>query len=81
MNITSAQHQTLPSNRTSFLHAAEIRQPFGVLDEVITWCKSEMRDPAWRWQLVQPSSDKSPGRYIFYFNDERDYCAFLLKWR
>lgn len=81
MNSTYDHHQTIPTSKTKFSHAAEILKPFGVLDDVIVWCKSEMRDQAWRWQLVQPSSDKSPGRYIFYFNDERDYCAFLLKWR
>jgi hypothetical protein len=27
------------------------------------------------------SSHQQPGRYIFYFDSERDYFAFLLKWQ
>ena len=66
-------------NRDSFNHAVEIHQPFGGLDNVIAWCKENM-DHDWRWQLVQVSSDHADGRYLFYFDNERDYCAFLLKW-
>ncbi len=63
----------------SFDYAREINKPFGVIDEIITWCRAELVDE-WRWQLVQASSDISPGRYIFYFDSERDVCAFSLKW-
>lgn len=66
--------------KESFRHAVEIHKPFGGLDGVIAWCKENMRDE-WRWQLIQVSTDHADGRYIFYFDDERDYCAFLLKWR
>ena len=63
----------------SFPFAREIAKPFGVLDQIIPWCKSELRDE-WRWQLVQPSSDIAPGRYVFYFDSDRDYCAFIMRW-
>ena len=63
----------------SFAHAREIQKPFGVLDDVIDWCKTNL-DAEWRWQLVQPSSDLCPGRYFFYFDSERDLCAFCLRW-
>jgi hypothetical protein len=63
----------------SFRYAVEIRKPFGVLDSVLAWCKTEMTGE-WRWQLIQPSSDNSPGRYIFYFDSDRDVCAFRLTW-
>ena len=65
--------------RESFNHAAEIVKPFGVLEQVLDWCKNELRDE-FRWQLVEMSSDIKPGRYIFFFDDERDYLAFVLKW-
>ena len=65
--------------KASFNHATEIVKPFGVLESVLDWCKSELQDD-WRWQLVEMSSDIKPGRYIFYFDDERDYLAFVLKW-
>ena len=63
----------------SFSHAKEIVQPFGGLDSVISWCKQTMENE-WRWQLCEVSSDIRPGRYIFYFDSERDYCAFLMRW-
>jgi hypothetical protein len=63
----------------SFPHAIEINKPFGVLESVLDFCKSEMT-AEWRWQLIDVSSDQRPGRYIFYFDSERDYLAFVLKW-
>ena len=66
-------------NRDSFNHALEIVKSFGVIEHVLNWCKSELRSD-WRWQLLEMSSDSKPGRYIFYFDDERDYLAFVMKW-
>lgn len=66
-------------DRNSFNYAHEIVKPFGVIETVLNWCKSEMRED-WRWQLIEMSSDIKPGRYCFFFDDERDYCAFLMKW-
>jgi len=67
-------------SRESFRYAREITKPFGALDRVIDWCKTEMVGD-WRWQLVDVSSDQRPGRYIFYFDSERDYFAFTLYWQ
>ena len=63
----------------SFNHACEIHKPFGMLEHVLDWCKGELTAD-WRWQLVDVSSDIRPGRYIFYFDSERDYLAFVMKW-
>lgn len=63
----------------SFQHAKEVTKPFGVIDECIAWCKAELQDE-WRWQIVRTSTDRDPGRYIFYFDSDRDACAFALKW-
>lgn len=65
--------------KESFAYAKEISKPFGGVDRVIAWCKTEMQDD-WRWQMVEISSDIRPGRYIFYFDSDRDCCAFTLKW-
>jgi hypothetical protein len=73
------QDKPLFREKTSFKHAHEIVKPFGVLESVLDWCKSELTDD-WRWQLIFMSSDIAPGRYIFYFDNERDYLAFVLKW-
>ena len=64
----------------SFNYAREIRKPFGELDRVLAWCKTELTGE-WRWQLIDVSTDKRPGRYIFYFDSERDYFAFTLYWQ
>jgi hypothetical protein len=64
----------------SFNHAREIHKPFGELDRVLAWCKTELVGE-WRWQLVDVSTDRRPGRYIFYFDLERDYFAFTLYWQ
>lgn len=63
----------------SFPYTKEIQKPFGKLDDVIVWCKTEMQYE-WRWELLEVSTDHRPGRYRFYFDNERDYCAFLLRW-
>jgi hypothetical protein len=63
----------------SFSHAKEISKPFGGIDRVISWCKTAMEDE-WRWQLIETSSDIRDGRYIFYFDSERDFFAFTLRW-
>jgi hypothetical protein len=66
-------------DRESFHYAREIVKSFGVIESVLDWCKSELQHD-WRWQLLEMSSDIKPGRYCFFFDDERDYCAFLMKW-
>jgi hypothetical protein len=63
----------------SFRHAKEIAKPFGQLDSILEWCRSELTDE-WRWQLIRTSTDREPGRYIFYFDSEQDYVVFLLRW-
>ena len=65
-------------DKASFNHAQEITKPFGQVEHVLDWCKSELVNE-WRWQLVDVSSNNRPGRYIFYFDDERDYLAFIMK--
>jgi hypothetical protein len=66
-------------DRESFHHAKIIEKPFGVIETVLDWCKSELRSD-WRWQLIEISNDIKPGRYCFFFDDERDYLAFVMKW-
>jgi hypothetical protein len=67
-------------NQESFAYAKEIAKPFGGVDRVIAWCKTEMQHE-WRWQVVEMSSDQRPGRYLFYFDSDQDCCAFALKWQ
>ena len=74
-----ARRRVDPRSADSFALAREINKPFGSLDGVLAWCKTELTGD-WRWQLVDVSTDQRPGRYIFYFDSERDCCAFMLKW-
>ena len=66
-------------DKDSFNHAQEISKEFGVLEHVLDWCKEEL-SADWRWQLLSVSSERQHGRYIFYFDSERDYLAFVMKW-
>ena len=66
-------------NKDSFNYAYEIVKPYGVIEEVLDWAKNQLAGE-WRWQLVDLSNHARPGRYIFYFDQERDYFAFVLKW-
>jgi hypothetical protein len=68
----------------SFRYAREIRRSWGQLEPVLTWCKQELTD-VWRWQMVDMSTSNQrgaeyAGRYIFYFDGERDVVAFDLRW-
>ena len=76
-SITSPN--TVSRSPASFAYSREIYKPFGGLDSVISWCKTETQAD-WGWQLLQASTDYLPGRYVFYFDSERDYVPFLLKW-
>ena len=67
-------------DKDSFRFAVEITKPWGRLEPILEWCKSETKDD-WRWQMVDMSTDQRPGRYVFYFDGERDCLAFTLKWR
>ena len=84
MQLTSDQ----PSNRfdlafrregDSFAFHREIVKPFGQLDAILAWCKTELQGD-WRWQLIDTSNETRPGRYRFYFDSERDCVAFVLQW-
>jgi len=66
-------------DKTSFPYAQEINKPWGSLEPVLAWCKAELTQD-WRWQMVEMSTDQRPGRYIFYFDSDRDCLAFTLKW-
>ena len=65
--------------RQSFQYSREIQKPYGELEKVLEWCKDELYRE-WRWQLIETSGSNSPGRYCFYFDDELEFTAFLLKW-
>lgn len=64
---------------SSFAYSQEITKTFGSLDHIIEWCKDQLVGD-WRWQLIELSTDRRPGRYVFYFDSERDYVAFMLHW-
>ena len=76
---SSEQHVDQIRDGLSFPYAREVHKPYGQLDNVLAWCRTELASD-WRWQLIRTSTDREPGRYIFYFDAERDYFAFTLQW-
>jgi hypothetical protein len=62
-----------------FKYAKTISKPKGTIDAIVDWCKQETTGE-WRWQLAYISTFDHPGEYIFYFDSERDYLSFLMKW-
>jgi hypothetical protein len=79
MSICEPNEIKLSRTAESFPYHAEIAKPSGHLDHIIDWCKAECRD-TWRWRLIDTSDNHRPGRYMFYFDSDRDACAFTLKW-
>jgi hypothetical protein len=85
MQLTS-KHLVDPKLDLSFLRDGdsfefhrEIEKPWGQLDTILAWCKTELQGD-WRWQLIDTSNETRPGRYRFYFDSERDCVAFVLQW-
>ncbi len=77
--VTSIDIRLTGRDKNSFAYSRTITKDWGGLDPIIEWCKSECRGE-WRWQLIEGSTDHRPGRYVFYFDSELDFCAFTLKW-
>ena len=75
----AAYEKPLIREKEGFNHAKLIRKPFGVIEQVLEWCKHSLEDE-WRWQLVELSSQNKDGEYIFYFDSEKDCISFLMKW-
>ena len=69
----------IPRHQDSFGYLHQVTKHRGGIDDMISWCKTELMGE-WRWQLLEASSDTRPGEYIFYFDSAQDCCAFVLKW-
>lgn len=80
MTVILSPSQTAELERTSdsFKYSIQITRPWGCIDSVIVWARQELVRE-WRWQLVRGSSDQLPGQYMFYFDSEADYLAFVMK--
>jgi hypothetical protein len=79
LQADSAQSQMMRCS-DSFKHTVRLQRPWGWIDRAIAWAKTELTED-WRWQLVSMSSDQRPGEYIFYFDSDRDYVAFCMKFQ
>jgi len=65
--------------KEGYNHAHKIVKSFGVIEQILDWCKRELPNE-WRWQLIEVSSYTKNGEYIFYFDSEKDYLSFIMKW-
>ena len=45
----------------------------------ITWSKQEL-EHEWRWILDETGGGDGLWKYRFFFQSERDMCAFTMKW-
>jgi hypothetical protein len=63
----------------TFAHSVTCVQPYGVIETVLDWCRSQCIGD-WRWQIIVSSGEDRPGKYVFYFDSERDCVAFSLQW-
>ena len=80
IDIGYNQHVYPNRQKDSFAYSCEVSKPQGIIDDILDWAKKELNFE-WRWNLVSTSTDRMPGKYIFYFDNERDYLAFIMKWR
>lgn len=71
--------QILSLDQSSFAHAYKISKPYGQIESMLLWAR-ETLEQEWRWQLIECSSSYQHGLYIFYFDSEKDYMTFVLKW-
>lgn len=70
---------SLLQEAVNFAHACEISKPYGQIELILNWARQNL-DHEWRWQLIECSTDKTDGRYIFYFESEKDCMTFVLRW-
>jgi hypothetical protein len=77
--ISHLDRRIEPRDQESFNFAKRLDFPYGQIDPVLDWCRNSLGGD-WRWQIAESASDRRPGNYIFYFDHERDYLMFCLKW-
>lgn len=63
----------------AFLYKISINIKFGNLDPVIQWCKQFCMGE-WNFRMDSFAGFNTPGVYDFWFQDERDYLRFTLRW-
>jgi len=74
-----SEYMDLLKTDVGYQHAIAIERASGEVDSVIAWCKTNFED-SWRWQICRSSSPTNPGHYAFFFNNNSDYMAFVLKY-
>jgi hypothetical protein len=57
-------------------HQVKLTIPYGELQPIIEWCDRNCLSE-WRY-MEDPNANFLSGGWVFFFESERDYCAFLL---
>jgi hypothetical protein len=57
-------------------YKTEIDIKFGQLAPIMHWCQTQCTND-WGYTIVD-SAGFHPGKYEFYFEDEKDYVNFIL---
>lgn len=55
----------------------DIQLPYGHLGEVVEWCRNNCVSE-WKFHEHHNTVDTFDPEYTFYFENERDYVAFLI---
>ena len=76
--ITSDSYST--HNRSGpWSHAVEVSaDSFDHAGEVVDWCKQNLESNDWAYQFRNGFATND---IIFYFNNDRDYTFFMLKYK
>jgi hypothetical protein len=72
------QFARITKSEEGYTHAKTLYLPTGEIDTVVDWCKQEL-SPGWKWTILSSSTPKLPGAYAFFFSEDADFFAFLLK--
>ena len=56
-------------------HRIAINLKFGELQPIVEWCDRNCTD---EWRYMEDPDGEMYNSWIFFFNNERDYIAFML---
>lgn len=54
---------------------SRISIPYGLLNETVSWCD---RNCIGDWRYMEDPNGEMYDSWVFFFEDERDYVAFLM---
>lgn len=56
-------------------YKVQVKLPYGELQPIVEWCDRNCVD---EWRYMEDPNGDMYNSWVFFFENERDYCAFLL---